>query len=106
MQNRCCTVGCNLNNSSKAYTHWLATLKILRNFILRRTFTVYMKTHCSLKFHFGQFDRGEISTEGSFTLPEVMWTLIMKLPHTEVKLYPEMKSQIDLSSLRILCKRA
>ena len=63
MQNRCCAVGCNLNNSSKAYTHWLATLKILRNFILRRAFTVYMKTHCGLKFHFGQFDRGEISTE-------------------------------------------
>ena len=29
-----------------------------------------------------------------------MWTLIMKLLHTEVK------SQIGLSSLRVLCKRA
>ena len=27
----------------------------------------------------------------SFTLLEVMWTLIMKLPHTEVKFYPEVK---------------
>ena len=35
-----------------------------------------------------------------------MWTLIMKLPHTEVKFYPEVKSQTGLSSLRISCKRA
>ena len=32
-----------------------------------------------------------------------MWTLIMKLPHTEVKFYPEVKSQTDLSSLRVSC---
>ena len=43
------------------------------------------KTRCGLKFHFGQIDRSEISTEVSFTPPEAMWTLIMKLPHTEVK---------------------
>ena len=30
----------------------------------------------------------------------------MKLPHTEVKFYPEMKSQTGLSSLRVSCKRA
>ena len=30
----------------------------------------------------------------------------MKLPHTEVKFYPEVKSQTGLSSLRISCKRA
>ena len=30
----------------------------------------------------------------------------MILPHTEVKFYPEVKSQIGLSSLRISCKRA
>ena len=35
-----------------------------------------------------------------------MWTLIMKLPHTEVKFYPEVKSQTGLSSLRVSCKRA
>ena len=29
-----------------------------------------------------------------------------KLPHTEVKFYPEVKSQTGLSSLRISCKRA
>ena len=30
----------------------------------------------------------------------------MKLPHTEVKFYPEVKSQNVLSSLRVSCKRA
>ena len=63
---------------------------ILRNFISLRAFTVYMEN--SLRF--------EICTEVSFTTPEVMWTLIMKLPHTEVK------SQTGLSSLRVSCKRA
>ena len=42
----------------------------------------------------------------SFTTPEVMWTLIMKLPHTEVKFYPEVKSQTGLSSFRVSFKRA
>ena len=46
---------------------------ILQNFILLRTFTV---------------------------APEVMWTLAMMLPHTEVK------SQTSLSSLQVSCKRA
>ena len=32
--------------------------------------------------------------------------LIMKLPHTEVKFYHEVKSQTGLSSLRVSCKRA
>ena len=69
---------------------------ILRNFISLRAFTVYMEN--SLRF--------EICTEVSFTTPEVMWTLIMKLPHTEVKFYPEVKSQTSLSSLRLSYKRA
>ena len=30
----------------------------------------------------------------------------MKLPHTKVKFYPEVKSQTGLSSLRVPCKRA
>ena len=59
------------------------------------------KTHYGLKFHSGQFDRSEICTKVSFFPPEVMWTLIMKLPHTGVKLYPEVKSQTGLSSLRV-----
>ena len=49
-----------------------------------------------MKFHFGQFDQSEICTEVSFTMPEVMWTVIMKLPHTKVKFYPEVKSQTSL----------
>ena len=64
------------------------------------------KTHCGLKFHFGQTDRSKICTEVSFTSPELMWTLIMKLPYTEVKFYPKVESQICLSSLRVSCKRA
>ena len=64
------------------------------------------KTHCGLKFHFGQIDQSEICTEVSFTSPKLMWTLIMKLPYTEVKLYPEVKSQTGLSSLWVSCKCA
>ena len=30
----------------------------------------------------------------------------MKLPYIKVKFYPEVKSQTDLSSLRVSCKRA
>ena len=63
------------------------------------------KAHCGLKFRFGQFDRSEICTEVSFTAPEVIWTLIMKLPDTEVKFYPEVKSQTGLSLLQISWKR-
>ena len=69
---------------------------ILRNFISLRAFTAYMEN--SLRF--------EIYTEVSFITPEAMWTLIMKLPHTEVKCYPEVKSQTELSLLRVSCKRA
>ena len=43
---------------------------IMRNFVSLRAFTVYMKTRCGLKFHFGQFCQGEICTEVSFTTPE------------------------------------
>ena len=64
------------------------------------------KTHCNLKFHFGQLDRSEICTEVSFNPPEAMCMLIMKLPHTEVKFYPKVKSQTGLSSLGVSCKRA
>ena len=66
---------------------------ILRNFISLRAFTVYME------------NRSEICTEVIFTTPEVMRTLMMNLPHTEVKFYPEVKSQTGLSSLRVSCKR-
>ena len=79
---------------------------ILRNLFHRVHLLFTWKTHYGLKFHFGQFDQSEISTEVSFTPPDVMWTLIMKLPHTEVRFYPEMKSQTGLSSPRVSCKRA
>ena len=49
---------------------------------------------------------GKLAAIWSFTTPEVMWMLIMKLPHTEVKFYPEVKSQTGLSSLRVSCKGA
>ena len=43
MQIRCCTIGCFLNNSSKAHVDYLATLMILRNFISLQAFTLYME---------------------------------------------------------------
>ena len=59
-----------------------------------------------MKFHFGLFDGSEICIYVSFTPREVMWALIMKLPHTEAKFYLELKYQTGLSSLRVSCKRA
>ena len=106
MQNRCCAIDCFLNNSRKTHVHKLATLMILCNFISLRAFSVYMENSLFLKFYFGHFDWNEICTEVSFTPPEVMWTLIMKLPHTKVRFYPEVKSQTGLSLLRVWCKRA
>ena len=47
--------------------------------------------------------RKRVCTEESFTPLEVMLTLLMKLPHTEVKFYPEVKSQTGLSSLWDSC---
>ena len=46
-----------------------------------------------------KFDRSEIFSEVSFTTPENMWTLIMKLSHIEVKFYTKVKCQTGLSSL-------
>ena len=80
---------------------------ILRTFFFAAgIYCLHWNTHCGLKFHFGQFDRSEICIEVSFITPEVMRTMIMKLPHTQVKFYREMKSQTGLSSLRVSCKRA
>ena len=73
---------------------------ILRDFISLRAFTFYMENSLGLKFHFCQIDRKEICTEVGFTPHEVMWTLIIKLPHTEVK------SRTRLCALRFSCKRA
>ena len=46
-----------------------------------------------------KFDRSEIFSKVSFTTPENMWTLIMKLSHIEVKFYTKVKCQTGLSSL-------
>ena len=59
------------------------------------------KLHCGLKF-----DRGEIRTEVTYTTSQVMWTLIMKLAHTEIKFYLQVKSQTGVSSLQASCKRS
>ena len=74
---------------------------ILCNFISLRAFSVYMEN--PLRF---EISLRSIRTEVSFILPEVMWTLILKLPYTEVKFHPEVKSQTGLSSLQVSCKRA
>ena len=66
----------------------------------------FWKTCYGLKFHFEQIDWSEIYTKVSFTSPELMWVLIMKLPDTEVKFYPEVRSQTSLISLRVPCKHA
>ena len=106
MQNRCCAIGCFLNNSSNAHAHWLETLMVLRNFITMWAFTVYIKNSLWFEISLWSIWPTEICTKVSLTPPEVMWTLIMKLPHTEVKFYPELKSQTGLSSLQVSCKRA
>ena len=54
---------------------------------------------------FASINTLSLCTEVSFTLPELMWMLIMKLPYTKKKFYPEVKSQTSLSSLRTSCKR-
>ena len=97
MCNRCCAIDCFLNNSSKSHAHYLATLRVCATLLHCEHLLFTWKSQCGLKFHFCQFDWSEICTEVSFAPPEVMRTLIMKLPHTEVNFYPEVKSQTGLS---------
>ena len=71
---------------------------ILLNFISLWAYLLFTwKTHCGLKFHFGQIDQSEICTKVSFNYPELMGTLIIKLPYSEVKFYTEVKSQTGSS---------
>ena len=79
---------------------------ILCNFISLRAFNVYMENSPRFEISLRSIWPKWNFTEVSFTLPEVMWTLIMKLLCIEVKFYPEVKSQTGLSSLRVSCKRA
>ena len=60
------------------------------NFILRGHLLFTWKTHCGLKFQ-SIWPKWNC-TKVSFTTHEVMWTLTMKLPHTEVKFYTKVKS--------------
>ena len=82
---------------------------ILRSFISLRAFAVYMENsmrfEISLRSNWPKWNLHQ-SHVIKVTAHKVMWTLIMKLPHTEVKFYSEVKSQTGLSSLRISCKRA
>ena len=70
---RWCGNGSFFNNSSNAHAYELLTLMILRKLV-------------SLGAS-GLIDRKEISIDGSITSPEVMWTLIIKLPYTAMKFY-------------------
>ena len=85
MQNRCCGIGCFFNNSSKAHAHYLSTLMILCNFISPRAFAVYMEN--SLRFQISLRSNWPNWNlyRNEFYFAEVMWTLIMKLPYTEVR---------------------
>ena len=59
------------------------------------------KTYCGLKFHFSRIDQSNCCTKVSFTLPEIMWMQMMKLPYTKAKFYSKVKSQTSLSSLPV-----
>ena len=79
---------------------------ILCNFVSLRAFTPYMEN--SLRFEISLWSiwlKWNLH-RSEFHSTEVMWTLLMKLPYTEVKFYPEVKSQTSLSSLRVSCKHA
>ena len=74
-------------------------LAFLLNSISLRAFTVYMKIMLRLEISL----RSKM-TEVKFApklAPDLIWTLIMKLPYTKVKFHPEVKSQTCLSSLRV-----
>ena len=68
-------------------------LAFLLNSISLRAFTVYMKIMLRLEISLRSF--------APKLAPDLIWTLIMKLPYTKVKFHPEVKSQTCLSSLRV-----
>ena len=63
---------------------------VLRLFILLGVLSVYMENSLWFEISLGQI---EICTKVSYTSPELMWMQIMKLLYTEVKFYPEVKTQ-------------
>ena len=58
IQNRCCTIGCFLNNSSKAHAHYLVTLNDSAQLCLTAAFTVYMEN--SLRFEISLVNLTEV----------------------------------------------
>ena len=66
-----------------------------------QAFTNYMEK--SLRFEISLQSNWPKLHWGEF---QFMWTLIMKLLYTEMKFYPEVKSETSLSSLRVSCKCA
>ena len=71
---------------------------MLHNFVSLRAFTVYMENSL----------RSEISFRSNcpkwnlhWSKLHFAWTVIIKLPYTEVKFYPKVKSQTSFNSLRV-----
>ena len=65
-----------------------------------RAFTIYMKN--SLLFEISlrsneiwNLHCSEVLNWTEVIFPEVIWSLIMKMPYTKMKLYPKVKSQTD-----------
>ena len=104
MQHRCCAIGCFLNNSSKAHA-------LVSNFNDSAQLYFAAGIHC---LHAKLTAVWIITSVPKWNLRRsefhYAWSHvnadIMKLPDTEVKLYPEVNSQTGLSSLRVACKRA
>ena len=62
-------------------------------YISLQEFTVYMENSRGF-----EIIRSEICTDVSFTSLEVMRTLLVRLPYTERKCYPEVNSQTGAQS--------
>ena len=75
---------------------------ILRKLISLREFTVCMEN--SLQFEISLPSRNLHQSEFHCARSHV--NAEMKLPHTQVKFYPQVRSQTGLSSLRVSCKHA
>ena len=84
-------VNCHVNRttfqSGLRFQNGLSSLRVS----CKRALNVYMENSLRFEISLRSLDRSE------FHSAEDMWTLIIKLPHTEVKFYPEVKSQTGLS---------
>ena len=77
---------------------------ILRSFISLRAFTVYMENSLRFEVSLRSIWRKWNLHQSEFHYVRSHVNADMKLPHTEVKFYPEV--QTGLSSLRVSCKHA